>query len=168
MFYRQPRCGACRGVGAGLVQRLCKVCRPTAEKNGDGIKVTVKHGDKILTENTDYTVEIKRSEENSEDYIVTVSGKGNYKGIVSVRYEIESFDHATWIIPTATVTALGIAFGVLMLLKYLRKKRGGSDPDGDASNKEEDIPSEAPAESEENITEEAPAEDASPTENSPE
>ena len=54
---------------------------------------------------------------------MTVSGKGSYSGYVSVRRSVKGFDHLTWIIPVATVSALGISFGVLMLLKVLRRRR---------------------------------------------
>ena len=48
---------------------------------------------------------------------------GNYEGVKSIKLENEHFNHAVWIIPVATVAILGIIFGVLMLLKHIRRKR---------------------------------------------
>ena len=94
----------------------------TVTGKGEDITVTVKHGDKTLVADRDYTVETVYSEDG-EEAIVTVSGKGSYSGYVSVRRSVKGFDHLTWIIPVATVSALGISFGVLMLLKVLRRRR---------------------------------------------
>ena len=78
-------------------------------------------GGRTLTEEVDYTLEYKVSEDGKEG-IVTVYGMGNYKGILSASFEIKKFDHATWIIPTATVTVLGVAVLVELLLKKKRRK----------------------------------------------
>lgn len=150
-------------VGARIISFEISPCpvetlSVTADGKGEDIKVTVKHGDVVLTENTDYTVEIKISEDDPAKAIVTVTGKGNYCGVISVRHDNEGFDHATWIIPVATVMTLGAAFGVLMLLKYLRRKKsGGAGPDGSAEAKDE---TDGSGEEKEK-TEEASAEDAS-------
>ena len=81
---------------------------------------TVTVGGRTLTEGTDYTLEYKVSEDGKRG-IVTVYGKGNYKGILSEAFEINRFDHGTWIIPTATVLLLGLA--VLALFIYKKKRR---------------------------------------------
>ncbi|MBR2929863.1 MAG: hypothetical protein IKC32_01415 [Clostridia bacterium] len=86
------------------------------------LSVSVKFGEQTLTEGTDYTLEIKHSPDGSLA-IVTVTGIGSFDGTVSVRHDTRGFDHLTWIIPVATVGTLGIAFGILMLLKYLRRRR---------------------------------------------
>ena len=82
--------------------------------------VTVSVDGRTLTEGVDYTLEYRVSD-NGKDGIVTVTGMGNYKGITSARYEINRFDHGTWIIPTATVLLLGLA--VLALFIYKKKRR---------------------------------------------
>ena len=50
--------------------------------------VTVKLGDKILTENTDYTVDYSDKSINAGEYTVTVTGTGNYSGTVTATYTI--------------------------------------------------------------------------------
>ena len=82
--------------------------------------VTVSVDGRTLTEGVDYTLEYRVSD-NGKDGIVTVTGMGNYKGITSARYEINRFDHGTWIIPTATVLVIGLA--VLALFIYKKKRK---------------------------------------------
>ena len=82
---------------------------------------TVTVDGRTLTEGVDYTLEYTVSEDG-EDGIVTVYGQGNYKGVLSTFYEIDRFDHATWIIPTATALAFGILALVLWILKKKRKQ----------------------------------------------
>jgi len=83
--------------------------------------VTLKVGGRTLEKDVDYTLEYKISKDGKHG-IVTVYGKGNYKGVLSAAFEVNRFDHATWIIPTATVLLLGCAALVLFLFK--KKRRG--------------------------------------------
>ena len=82
--------------------------------------VAVRVGGRTLTFDVDYTLEYKVSEDG-KDGIVTVYGKGNYKGVLSASYEVKKFDHATWIIPSSTAVILGGAALALFILK--RKRR---------------------------------------------
>jgi len=82
---------------------------------------TVTVAGRTLTEGVDYTLEYKVSEDG-RDGIVTVYGRGNYKGILSVSFEIKKFDHGAWIIPTATVVLLASLSLAVLLLK--KKRRG--------------------------------------------
>ncbi|MBQ8164073.1 MAG: hypothetical protein IJZ93_06915 [Clostridia bacterium] len=97
--------------------------------------ITLTFNGKTLVQDKDYTVSYTVSE-NGKKGIVTVEGKGNYKGIVSQEYTIDKFDHLTWIIPVAFVVLLGIGAAVIF---FLRKKRiaQGLDKDTEKSDKPE-------------------------------
>ncbi len=99
--------------------------------------VTLTFGTLQLVEGKDYTVKYIVNEDG-EQGIVTVEGIGNYKGILSEIYEIYSFDHLTWIIPTATVVLIGAAILVLFLIRKRKSQTQSGDPDG------EDTPSTEP------------------------
>ena len=81
---------------------------------------TVTVAGRTLTEGVDYTIEYKVSEDGKHG-IATAYGKGNYKGVLSETFDIKKFDHATWIIPTATVILLG--FAALAIILYKKKRR---------------------------------------------
>ncbi len=85
----------------------------------------------------DYTVNYAVNK-NGKQGIVTVEGIGNYKGVLSEIYEIYSFDHLSWIIPTVTLMLIG---GVALTIFIIRKRKlkiGTGKPDG------EEAPSEKP------------------------
>ena len=60
----------------------------TVEMTDDGSLSAVKDGSTTLTENTDYTQE---TEEEGSDKIITITGKGNYTGIVRGIYASPAF-----------------------------------------------------------------------------
>ncbi len=78
--------------------------------------VTLTFGGAELIEGKDYTVHYIVNEDGKCG-IVTVEGIGNYKGILSEIYEIDTFDHLTWIIPTATAVLIGAAVLVLFIIR---------------------------------------------------
>lgn len=61
----------------------------TVEMTDDGSLSAVKDGSTTLVENTDYTQE---AEEDGSDKIITITGKGNYTGIVRGIYASPQFD----------------------------------------------------------------------------
>ena len=61
----------------------------TVEMTEDGSLSAVKDGSTTLVENTDYTQE---AEEEGSDKIITITGKGNYTGIVKGIYASPQFD----------------------------------------------------------------------------
>ena len=61
----------------------------TVEMTDDGSLSAVKDGSTTLVENTDYTQE---AEEEGSDKIITITGKGNYTGIVKGIYASPQFD----------------------------------------------------------------------------
>ena len=91
----------------------------TEDKEKPSVSLTVDG--RTLTAGTDYTVEYKISPDGKHG-IVTVTGIGNYSGMLSTNYDINKFDHLTWIIPTATAVLIAGAVLVLMILKKKRKK----------------------------------------------
>ena len=97
------------------------ICASLSEgESKDKPKVTITYNGMDLEEGKDYTVEYSVSPDGEEG-IVTVSGMGNYSGMLSERFEIKNFDHATWLIPVITAILLGGAALALILIK--KKKR---------------------------------------------
>ncbi|MBQ8381001.1 MAG: hypothetical protein IJY18_03825 [Clostridia bacterium] len=92
----------------------------TESEDKEAPAVTVTAGGRTLAEGVDYTLEYKVSEDGKEG-IVTAYGKGNYKGVLSSSFEIKRFDHAIWIIPTATALALGLSALAIFIIKKKRK-----------------------------------------------
>ena len=75
---------------ADLSNATVKVTNPTYNGNPQKPIVTVKMGETILAENTDYTVDVKQRTNVSEnDYTLTITGTGNYTGkIKNVKWNI--------------------------------------------------------------------------------
>lgn len=75
---------------ADLSNATVKVTNPTYNGNLQKPIVTVKMGETILAENTDYTVDVKQRTNVSEnDYTLTITGTGNYTGkIKNVKWNI--------------------------------------------------------------------------------
>ncbi len=63
--------------------------------------VTVKVGDKVLTENTDFTIAYPSDITSVGSKNVTVTGKGNYNGSVSASYNITASGQSTTVNPPA-------------------------------------------------------------------
>ncbi len=85
----------------------------------------------------DYTLNYAVSE-NGKQGIVTVEGIGNYEGILSEIYEIDKFDHLTWIIPTVTLMLIGGAALAIFIIRKRKLQFVTGKPDG------EEAPSEKP------------------------
>ena len=83
-------------VGASIADATVELSETTFTYNGSAQQptVTVKLGDKILTENTDYTVDYSDKSINAGEYTVTVTGTGNYSGTVTATYTINKADQA--------------------------------------------------------------------------
>ena len=75
---------------ADLSNATVKVTNPTYNGNPQKPIVTVKMGETILAENTDYTVDVTQQTNVSEnDYTLTITGTGNYTGkIKNVKWNI--------------------------------------------------------------------------------
>ena len=91
-------------VGASIADATVELSETTFTYNGSAQQptVTVKLGDKILTENTDYTVDYSDKSINAGEYTVTVTGTGNYSGKVTDTYTISP---ATLTITGATLAS---------------------------------------------------------------
>ena len=76
--------------GASIVEATVTLSGGPFTYNGSEQKptVTVKLGDKILTENIDYTVDYSDESINAGEYTVTVTGTGNYSGTATATYTI--------------------------------------------------------------------------------
>ena len=83
-------------VGASIADATVELSETTFTYNGSAQQptVTVKLGDKILTENTDYTVTYSDKSINAAEYTVTITGTGNYSGTVTATYTINKADQA--------------------------------------------------------------------------
>jgi len=80
-------------------------------------------GDLELVKDKDYTVNITYSDDGSKA-IVSITGIGNFNGFISQKFDVDKpFNHWVWIIPTATVVVLGLAFASLMIAKAVRAKK---------------------------------------------
>lgn len=75
---------------ADLSNATVEVTNPTYSGNPQKPIVTVKMGEKVLVENTDYTVDVIQQTNVSEnDYPLTITGTGNYTGkIKNVKWNI--------------------------------------------------------------------------------
>ena len=75
---------------ADLSNATVEVTNPTYSGNPQKPIVTVKMGEKVLVENTDYTVDVAQQANVSEnDYDLTINGTGNYTGkIKNVKWNI--------------------------------------------------------------------------------
>lgn len=75
---------------ADLSNATVEVTNPTYSGNPQKPIVTVKMGEKVLVENTDYTVNVTQQANVSEnDYTLTINGTGNYTGkIKNVKWNI--------------------------------------------------------------------------------
>lgn len=75
---------------ADLSNATVEVTNPTYSGNPQKPIVTVKMGEKVLVENTDYTVYVTQKTNVSEnDYTLTITGTGNYTGkIKNVKWNI--------------------------------------------------------------------------------
>lgn len=75
---------------ADLSNATVEVTNPTYSGNPQKPIVTVKMGEKVLVENTDYTVDVTQQANVSEnDYDLTINGTGNYTGkIKNVKWNI--------------------------------------------------------------------------------
>ena len=91
-------------VGASIAEATVELSEDEFTYTGSEQKptVTVKLGDKILTENTDYTVDYSDKSINAGEYTVTVTGTGNYSGKVTDTYTISP---ATLTITGATLAS---------------------------------------------------------------
>ena len=78
--------------------------------------ITVKDGETVLTENTDYTVIAPDGTiEDAGDYTYTITGKGNYSGEITATFNI---DKATPYVKTAP-TASAITYGQTLSVSEL-------------------------------------------------
>nr|MCR5303352.1 hypothetical protein [Lachnospiraceae bacterium] len=59
-----------------------------SKKGGKPNTVIVKDGDDVLTLGTDYTLSYSKNKKAAQDAVVTIKGKGNYKGSVKYSYYI--------------------------------------------------------------------------------
>ena len=77
-------------VGASIAEATVELSEDEFTYTGSEQKptVTVKLGDKILTENIDYTVDYSDESINAGEYTVTVTGTGNYSGTATATYTI--------------------------------------------------------------------------------
>lgn len=75
---------------ADLSNATVKVTNPTYNGNPQKPIVTVKMGEKVLVENTDYTVNVtQQANVRENDYTLTINGTGNYTGkIKNVKWNI--------------------------------------------------------------------------------
>lgn len=75
---------------ADLSNATVEVTNPTYSGNPQKPIVTVKMGEKVLVENTDYTVNVtQRANVSENDYTLTINGTGNYTGkIKNVKWNI--------------------------------------------------------------------------------
>ena len=75
---------------ADLSNATVEVTNPTYSGNPQEPIVTVKMGEKVLVENTDYTVDVtQRANVSENDYDLTINGTGNYTGkIKNVKWNI--------------------------------------------------------------------------------
>lgn len=75
---------------ADLSNATVEVTNPTYSGNPQKPIVTVKMGEKVLVENTDYTVNVtQRANVSENDYDLTINGTGNYTGkIKNVKWNI--------------------------------------------------------------------------------
>ena len=75
---------------ADLSNATVKVTNPTYNGNPQKPIVTVKMGETILAENTDYTVDVtQQTNVRENDYTLTITGTGNYTGkIKNVKWNI--------------------------------------------------------------------------------
>ena len=75
---------------ADLSNATVEVTNPTYSGNPQKPIVTVKMGEKVLAENTDYTVNVtQRANVSENDYTLTINGTGNYTGkIKNVKWNI--------------------------------------------------------------------------------
>lgn len=123
---------------------LADVTLTVSEGKDENPAVTLTVGEVELVEGKDYTVTYTVHEDGKKG-IVTVEGIGNYKGILSEAYEIDSFDHLIWIIPTATAVLFGAATLVLFFIRKrkLHGKKGSSDGE-EAPSDEPEAPSDEP------------------------
>ena len=134
--------GKCTGikiVDFTIAQRSITEAEITVEKDGStDPKITVTFGGKTLEEGVDYTVEYKVDTKGRQG-IVSVSGKGDFKNVVSKTYEISlggiiedifdgdngpvEFDHMIWIIPVAFLSLIGAAALTLGIIKKTRRRK---------------------------------------------
>ncbi len=98
--------------------------------------VTLTFGGMQLVEGKDYTINYTVSEDGKQG-IVTVEGIGNYKGILSKTYEIDTFNHLTWIIPTVAVVLLGAAALVFFILRKRKSKIQIGEAEGEKASSDE-------------------------------
>ncbi len=94
--------------------------------------VTLTLGALELVEGRDYTVNYTLNK-NGKQGIVTVEGIGNYAGILSEVYGISSFDHLSWIIPTATAVLLGAAVLAIFIIRRRKLQINTGEPEGEES-----------------------------------
>jgi len=116
-------------VGTSVVNftiEACNIASAKLEVTFDGTnnaQVKVMLGDLELVKDKDYTVNITYSDDGSKA-IVSITGIGNFNGFISQKFDVDKpFNHWVWIIPTATVVVLGLAFASLMIAKAVRAKK---------------------------------------------
>lgn len=119
-------------IGARIVTFEIKACRISAAEitltEGEEKEyptATLTYNGMTLEQDKDYTITYTISEDGKQG-IVTVTGMGNYAGMASKTYEIKTFDHWTWLIPTITLAVLG---GAVLAVWLIRRKRKGSTPE---------------------------------------
>lgn len=133
-----------------------------ADDGSENPAITVTLDGKTLTQDVDYTVTYVLNTWGTKG-IVAVVGMRNYEGVLSVEYEIDDFDHLTWIIPVAFVVLLGGAALVLFLIKKRRLKARAGAPIPEQIPSEEAEPQAEDAKTDpEEIAEEISVEEISP------
>ncbi len=97
--------------------------------------ITLTFNGITLEQDRDYTVSYSVNEKGKQGS-VTVTGIGNYEGMISQAYTIDKFDHLTWIIPVAFVLLLAIGAAVILFMRKRRANDKPTDPkdDGEADN----------------------------------
>ncbi len=113
------------------------------EDGGSQPAVTVTYNGNTLEEGVDYTLEYNLNLKTRRG-IVSVTGIGDFKNVVSEVYEmsitdvIAEFDHLIWIIPVAFVTLIGAAALTLFIIKKTRKRKRAAENGTDGGQKTED------------------------------